>query len=298
VGPYLTEAAHGAGRLRRRTPFVLLGCLVAILLIAFLDQLPGTQFTLVALYVLPVGLLSWSFGRPGGHSAALVAAVAELVANLLNPAGDTTSLIAWNAGSVLVLSWIVAEVLAQLHRALDEQRDLARTDSLTGVANGRQFREAAEVEMDRVTRYGGIFTVAFLDVDNFKEVNDTRGHAAGDRLLREIAETLVSRLRRVDLVARFGGDEFVMLLPETDREAACVALEKVRESIGQLARDYGAGVQASIGSVTFLEPPESVDEMLRRADAAMYTAKYAGRDRVVAVTVPATPTGAEAVSVC
>src|SRR5450759_1459678 len=250
VDPYLKEALHGPRRLGRRAPLVFLGSLPAILLIALVDQLTGTRVSLIALYVIPVGLLSWSFGRPGGHGAALVAAVAGLVADLLTPAGDTTALIAWNAGSVLMLSWIVAEVLARLHRALDEQRDLARTDSLTGVANGRQFREAAEVEMERVTRYGGTFTVAFLDVDHFKEVNETLGHDAGDRLLSEIAHALTSRLRRVDLVARFGGDEFVVLLPETDREAACVALENVRESIGQLARDYGGGVRASIGSVT------------------------------------------------
>jgi diguanylate cyclase (GGDEF)-like protein len=271
---YLKDTLTGTGRQRRRATYVLLGSLASILLIALFDQLTGTRVSFVALYVIPVGLLSWNFGRPGGHGSALVAAAAELAADTWTPMGDPAALIAWNAGSVLVLSWIVAEVLTRLHRALDEQRELARTDSLTGVANGRQFREAAEVEIERVTRYGGTFTVAFLDVDHFKEVNDMLGHGTGDQLLREIAQELTSRLRRVDLVARFGGDEFIMLLPETDREAARVALEKVRESIGELARGYGIRARASIGSVTFLKPPASVDEMLRRADAAMYSAKH------------------------
>lgn len=287
MDPYLKEALTGAGRVGKRAPLVLLGSLAAILLIALFDQLTGTRVSLAALYVLPVGVLSWSFGRPGGHGSALVAAAAELVADTWSPVGDSTALVAWNAGSVLVLCWIVAEVLTRLRRSLDEQRELARTDHLTGVANGRQFREAAEVEMERVGRYGGIFTVAFLDVDNFKEVNDSLGHDAGDRLIREIAQTLTSRLRRVDLVARFGGDEFVMLLPETDREEAGAALEKIRGSIRALADFYGPSVGASIGAVTFLEPPDSIDEMLRRADDAMYSAKDAGRDRVVSVTVPA-----------
>jgi diguanylate cyclase (GGDEF)-like protein len=295
VDPHLNVPVRATGRQRLRQALILLGSLHAILLIAAFDQITGTQVSLAALYIVPVGLLAWEFGRPGGHGGALLAATAQLVADFTTPVGDTPALIAWNAGSVLVLSWIVAEVLTRLRRALEEQRELARTDALTGVANGRQFREAAEVEMERAARYGGTFTVAFLDIDHFKEVNDTLGHDAGDRLLRDIAQVLESRLRRVDLVARFGGDEFVMLLPETDQESARVALEKVRESIGELATYYGAGVGASIGSVTFLEPPKTIDEMLRRADDAMYAAKDAGRDRVVAVTVPATPSEAAVV---
>lgn len=286
MDPYLSEALDRAGRLGRRAPWVLAASFAAIAVIAVVDQLTGTRVSLAAIYAVPVGVLAWYFGRPGGHGGALLAASAELSADLLAPIRDPIALTVWNAGTVLVLCWIVAEVLTRLHFALDSERNLARTDALTGIANGRQMREVVEVELERVTRYGGVFTLAFLDLDHFKGVNDTLGHQTGDRLLREIAGAMVSRLRRVDVVARFGGDEFVLLLPETDAEAARTVLDSVRGAIRTVAEPYGDSVRASVGAVTYLEPPASVDDVLRRADAAMYEAKAEGRDRVVSVVVP------------
>lgn len=194
---------------------------------------------------------------------------------------------AWNAASVLLLYWVVAEVLTRLHRALDAEREIARTDALTGGDEaGRSFSEQAAVELERVSRYGGVFSVAYLDLDHFKIVNDTMGHDAGDRLLRDVARSLESRRRRTDIVARLGGDEFVLFMPETDAAAAAAAVAHAREALSGLTEAYGAGIRASIGTVTFLAPPASVDEMLREADTAMYAAKYSGRDRVIAVSVP------------
>lgn len=281
----MTEALDRAGRLGRRAPWVLAGALLAVALIAVLDNVTGTRISLAAVYVLPVGVLAWNFGRPGGHGSALLAAFAEFAADRYSNAGDPAYLTAWNFGSVLVLCWIVAEVLTRLHFALDSEREIARTDALTGVANGRQLREVAEVELERVTRYGGVFTLAFLDLDHFKTVNDSLGHQAGDRLLRDIARAMTVRLRRVDVIARFGGDEFVILLPETDAASAAIVLENVRAAIARVGSAYGGAVRASIGAVTFLEAPDTVDEILRRADSAMYVAKAAGRDRVVSITM-------------
>ncbi|MDO8964853.1 MAG: GGDEF domain-containing protein [Coriobacteriia bacterium] len=286
MDPYLKEAFDRARGLGQRGPLVLGGSISAILVIAFIDQMTGTHISLAVLYVVPAAVMSWYLGRPGGHSAALLAGLAELTADLTTTATIDPLTIAWNALSITVIAWIVAEVLTRLHRALDAERSLARTDALTGTANSRSFTEAAEIELERVQRYGGIFTVAYLDLDHFKLVNDTLGHDAGDRLLRDVARTLDANLRRIDVVARLGGDEFVILLPETGRQEACVALEHVREGLAGLSKVYGAGVKASIGCVTFIEPPPDLDEMLRQADAAMYSAKYSGRDRVVSLTIP------------
>jgi diguanylate cyclase (GGDEF)-like protein len=258
-----------------------------VVCIAGLDWLTGTAFSLTALYLAPVALLSWSLGRHAGRAAALGAGAAELLAHVVARAPAAATLAAvWNAGSVLVLSWVVVEVLTRLHGSLDVERELARTDALTGAANSRSLAEAMELELERATRYGGVFSVAYLDVDRFKAVNDSLGHEAGDRLLRDVARAMRERLRQVDTVARIGGDEFVVLLPSTDERAARTALDAVRTALAALTDAYSPGITVSIGAVTFAEPPGSVDEVLRVADSAMYRAKYAGRDRIVSLTLP------------
>lgn len=285
--PSVTEVRTRPKDTLAGTALLVLFAAGTIIGIAVLDWLTGTDLSLTALYLVPVALLSWFLGRPGGRAAALGAGVAELVAGAA-ARGPTTDLLAtgWNAGTVLVLSWVVAEVLTRLHGSLDVERELARTDALTGAANSRSFTEAMELELGRVARYGGVFSVAYVDLDRFKLVNDTLGHDAGDRLLRDVAHAIGARLRHIDTVARIGGDEFVVLLPATDESAACTALEAVRQALAALTDVYSPGVKVSIGAVTFAEPPGSVDEALRVADSAMYTAKYAGRDRIVSLTLP------------
>jgi len=160
---------------------------------------------------------------------------------------------------------------------------------LTGVANTRAFKELAEAELERARRYGRTFTLASLDLDHFKSVNDTLGHAAGDRLIHDVGQAIRRRLRRVDIVARIGGDEFVVLLPETNAAAAAVALYHIREALQSVADGYGPEVTASFGAVTFVSPPASVEEMLQLADVAMYQAKNAGRDRIESMTISREP---------
>jgi diguanylate cyclase (GGDEF)-like protein len=152
---------------------------------------------------------------------------------------------------------------------------------LTAAANGRTFYEVAQLELLRLERTGRPLTVAYLDVDNFKAVNDRQGHAAGDALLRRVAETVQKHTRANDLLARLGGDEFALLLPDTAAENAVAVLQRLREA---LLREVIDGpecrVTFSIGAATFLQPPGDVDAMVRRVDALMYVVKRGGKDRV------------------
>ena len=159
--------------------------------------------------------------------------------------------------------------------------NLARTDDLTGVLNRRSFVGAAELEIDRQARYGGEFSIMMLDLDGFKAVNDTYGHFAGDIALRHLAEAIRANIRRPDSVARIGGDEFVVLMPNTPSAACHAICQQLRRAVADGMRDSGFAVTASIGGVTFEHPPESVDVALRAADAAMYRAKQNGGDCVV-----------------
>lgn len=159
--------------------------------------------------------------------------------------------------------------------------NLARTDELTGLMNRRAFVRTTELEIERQARYGGEFSIMMLDLDGFKALNDTYGHFAGDIALRHLAEAIRANTRRADSVARIGGDEFVVLMPNTPRAACDAICQQLRRAVAEGMRDSGFTVTASIGGVTFEQPPESVDAALRAADQAMYRAKQNGGDCVV-----------------
>lgn len=158
---------------------------------------------------------------------------------------------------------------------------LAGTDELTGLLNRRAFARIVRQEIDRHERYGGEFSILMLDLDGFKALNDTRGHLAGDQALRRVAELLRTGVRGSDSVARFGGDEFVVLLPSTSRDASRTLGEQLCEAIARYMAAAGYAVTASIGTRTFGDPPASVDKVLKMVDDAMYVAKQAGGNSVV-----------------
>lgn len=164
--------------------------------------------------------------------------------------------------------------------ALVHERDLARTDGLTGVSNSRSFFEFAAVELARARRTGSIITLAYMDLDNFKIVNDDYGHQAGDELLEAFARILSTGRRATDVVGRLGGDEFALLLPEADAHEALLLIERLRGEAASASGERGFPVTTSVGVTTFRSMPESLDEMIWMADQLMYSAKRAGKDQV------------------
>ena len=186
----------------------------------------------------------------------------------------------WNTIVRFASFVIVAQTLAALRQAAERERELARTDSLTGVRNRRFFYEAFELEAGRARRYASPFTVALLDVDHFKGVNDRFGHSAGDMVLRDIARTLQHNVRRSDVVARLGGDEFALLFPQTDSRAAESALRKLAEQLTAAMEAGGWPVTFSIGAVTCTGASCEAEELLRYADELMYGIKRDGSDGV------------------
>ncbi len=172
----------------------------------------------------------------------------------------------------------------ELERAYADLGRLARTDPLTGLANRRHFMETLEQEVERLDRYGRPLAVVSLDLDHFKSVNDTHGHAAGDEVLREVSRVLHSVCRDMDLAARMGGEELALLLPETDAVGARIVAERVRERIAGTAYRSPSGqafrVTASLGVATG-RAKVSGEALLQAADEALYRAKDAGRNQVV-----------------
>jgi diguanylate cyclase (GGDEF)-like protein/PAS domain S-box-containing protein len=153
-------------------------------------------------------------------------------------------------------------------------RHLADHDDLTGLINRRRFQEELERHLAQGRRYGMSGALLLLDLDGFKEVNDTHGHSAGDRVLQAVADALRDRLRESDIVARLGGDEFAVLLPREDPEAAGQVSRALEEAIpAEVRTPNGTALRVSVGSAPFQDDVQSVDDVLSAADAAMYAAK-------------------------
>ncbi len=278
VGQALLEKAAPP---RQNRTAALAGGVALLLAIAVADYLSGAQISLTALYLVPVMLVTWNVGRGAGLAAAIAGSVLTIAGDVA--AGVTYS--SWLVPWTMLLLWsamFIAFVLVvtQLKRALEREQEMARVDALTGVANRRQFLEMATMELGRARRSGRPLTVAYLDVDDFKQVNDQRGHAAGDALLRAVAAALRGRLRLTDSIGRMGGDEFALCLPETTAAAAETVLSDLRQQVStSLAADV-APVTLSMGAVTYTSPPASVDVLLRGADQALYAAKRSGKNRL------------------
>lgn len=258
----------------------------------FYPTLRGIVFTAL-LVMLPLMLVLLHRGR-WNALIVLIALVPSLL--VLGPFHDHW-LRAWRSESLLLAgAWFaIAMTIAfsqridALRRQRDHLRALAERDALTGLPNRRAFDEVAPRRMEEALAQGRPLSMMFIDLDRFKQINDRHGHAVGDEVLIEVARRLSDRLRGGELVARYGGEEFVVLLPGTDQIPALAAAERLRlevagqpvtTSVGEIVVTASFGVASlALGQV---RPARDSDELLARADAAMYTAKRAGRNRVAA----------------
>jgi diguanylate cyclase (GGDEF)-like protein len=171
-------------------------------------------------------------------------------------------------------------------RAVRQLEELATTDGLTGCLNKRAFLDQLGQKMMAAQRFGRKLSLIITDLDHFKAVNDTYGHAAGDRVLQELGRVLKTMKRETDLVARFGGEEFCVLCEETDARGAQLLAERVREELArtELQTEIGAlKVTASLGVATFPDHAKSAEELFAQGDKALYAAKHQGRNRVCSV---------------
>ncbi len=193
-----------------------------------------------------------------------------------------TPLFDWNKKTVGKI--ITIHDHTRVKQLLEQLEDLATLDGLTSVYNRRHFNELAAKEVYRLQRYGGALSLILLDIDHFKRINDTHGHMAGDAALRAVAQTCRGGLRESDILGRFGGEEFVILLPETDQAAAAVIAQKLRMALEQQRIQYedrSFVVTASFGIAGVASPADaSLEELFRRVDKAVYEAKETGRNRV------------------
>ncbi len=174
--------------------------------------------------------------------------------------------------------------ITERHRMEEELRQLATTDPLTGASNRRHFIDKASAELKRCKRYGSKMAVLMLDVDYFKQVNDTYGHCIGDEVLKQLVHCCHQELRTNDIFGRFGGEEFAAVLVESHQETALQTCERLSQQISKLKIRSGreqVSITVSIGLAMHSAADTSIDSLLKRADDALYSAKNAGRNQIV-----------------
>jgi diguanylate cyclase (GGDEF)-like protein len=246
--------------------------------VALLDRATASALSLSAFYLFPILLVTWNCGRGWGLVFAVAALGTQVGQAMLQESPYVKPIHLYIAYANVLLEYVIAVVLTGMLRKLyNQERFTARIDALTEVRNRKGFQEALANEIARHERKGIMFCLAYIDCDNFKQVNDNYGHAEGDRLLKAIAEVAVETLRRSDTVGRIGGDEFGVILPETGRTEALFVVDKLQHKLRAVARRRQWRVSFSIGVAVFDKTPRAATTAMEFADRLMYTAKESSK---------------------
>ncbi len=292
-----------------RVALVLTLAMVAVGVMSVLDFVTGREFRSVLFYLLPVLVVSWWLPRRWVLPTALIASASWTVTGFHIEGYAHIGVTLFNAVSSLLIFLMVGVLLStvrgerdllaaanlRVQQLLQAESQLARTDPLTRLANHREFMDRLKLDALRAARDGTSLCVLYLDLDNFKRLNDQFGHAAGDQALKEIATQLRAATRGTDLPARLGGDEFAVLLWGVDADAAAQVASRLIAGVRQLGAKWpGTALGASVGVAWFERAPQDPEQLVRTADDAMYGAKAAGKGtlmlrRVSAIEAAASP---------
>jgi diguanylate cyclase (GGDEF)-like protein len=254
-------------------------------LIHIANDLTPPAVKLGLFYLVPVLFVTWYEGPGWGAVFAIAATALRTGVELEQQLPATTHAVAlMNQLPFVVVAGIAIFALSQVRQQQRQLRDLATSDPLTHALNARAFSERLTQELERNRRYDRPVALLYLDLDDFKAVNDSHGHQTGDAVLRLVADAIRRAVRQADVVGRMGGDEFAVLMPETDGAEADAVAQRLAAGLATSFRGSPT-VTASIGVVSGVAAVADADGVLRSADDAMYQAKRAGKNRVVQVAL-------------
>ena len=269
--------------LENQSKFVVITLgLLLLLLIGGIDAIISADVSLSIFYLIPISFTTWYAGEAAGIWISIASSIAWFIANEV--IGQSThehpGIPYWNAAVRFGFYLVTTYLLSELRTSREREKKLARTDSVTGIANRKLFDELSNLEIQRSFRYGHPITLVFIDIDNFKLVNNKLGKKIGDKLLQEVAQTIYGNIRSTDIIARLGGDEFALLLPGTGYEPSQIVVERVQKQLVETVEYHQWPVSFSVGVITFMTAPKSVEEMIEKADFLMYTVKTSGKNRM------------------
>lgn len=265
---------------RSRLFWIITGA-VLVMVLGIADYLTGNEFSFSLFYLIPITITAWYSNRPMGIFVSILSAMTLLIADFY--AGKDYShpiIYFWNTLIRFGFFFVVTYLMSELHQTQKEMEALSRTDYITGLFNSRHFHEILQSELSRSKRYERAFTLVYLDLDNFKLVNDKLGHDEGDRLIKLIADDVKGQLRNTDIIARLGGDEFAILFPETGQQEAEAVMSKVYSHVIGLLREKYPFVSFSAGGVTYIAIPNSCTETIKIADQLMYSVKNSTKNGI------------------
>lgn len=256
--------------------------LLCSMLVGVLDLFTPVEYAFSFLYLLPISFTTWFAGWRAGFFISILC-TAFWSQYLIN---EVSVAAAWNVLSTFGIFCVVTVMLYRIRQLWETESTLSRTDPLTGVMNLRAFTELVEYEIVRLKREGSPFSVAYIDLDNFKLVNDRFGHRKGDELLKAVVNCLAMNLRKTDAVSRIGGDEFTVFFPATDAQAVKVVTQKIRGELSELSKINHWATTISMGVVTCVNGACRLDDIISIADKLMYEVKNSGKNNVLYAEYP------------
>ncbi|HTS55350.1 MAG TPA: GGDEF domain-containing protein [Burkholderiales bacterium] len=272
-----------AGLTRARI-LAVAGCGVSI--VGYVDYLTGYEVSVSIFYLGPVAVAAWYAGRWPGIAVAAICCVSWSITDFATGLEYShPAIMFWD--SIVRFGFFLATglLLTALRASYVHQRHLAQTDALTKLYSRRAFHDRLEHDLALAQRYNSAITLAYLDLDNFKTLNDTHGHAEGDRVLQVTGRVLKNSVRNADTAARLGGDEFAVILPNTDSHGAQRVMANLTLELETAFTTSKFQVTCSIGVVTFLDPLMSVASAVAAADKRMYEAKCKSKGSVAFIVL-------------
>ena len=266
---------------KRSKPFWVALGIAFIVVLGIVDYITGYEVSFSLFYLIPISLVVWYTDGRMGLVLSVTSTMAWFIADY--SAGlsySNPSIYIWNSLLRLGFYFVVTWLGSTLKKTYKTNQELARIDYVTGAASVHFFYELAKLEINRSQRYRHPFTFAYIDLDDFKAINDRLGHSTGDRVLRAVADSVHRQVRPTDTLARLGGDEFGLLMPETCGDAAKTVMNRLHSSLANEMLRNGWMVTFSVGVVTYDEAPKTVDDMVKIADSAMYCVKAASKNGV------------------
>ncbi len=253
-----------------------------MILMGSIDLLIDYRISFSIFYVLPVVLVTWHAGFKSGILFSILSTFFWLFAAVVSKYHQIPlAILFWNSTVRFGFFIIIVMVL----HYFKSERENARVDFLTKIPNRRYFEESLMLEIQRSRRYNHPMTMAYMDVDDFKLVNDTIGHQEGDKLLKTVSRVIRDSMRASDMIARLGGDEFAMVFVETGQKQARAIVNKLKDALLLAMQGNMWPVTFSFGVVTFYNIPDTPREMMRIADGCMYDAKKSGKNKIITRTV-------------
>lgn len=276
------RAKHFFETLENRSPlFWTIAGFTVVGLLGLIDYATGNELNISLFYLVPIVLVTWAVDHRTGLFLSFISGLTLLGAEIA--AGQTFSHPIFYLLNTLLRTGfyvVVVYLVTELQKSRQEEQLAARTDYITGAVNARYFNELLQMEISRIRRYPHPITLVYVDVDNFKLVNDLFGHKIGDDVLRFIAAELKSQLRITDTVARLGGDEFVLLLPSTRQPEARLVVSKVYANLMEKVQQKNWPVTFSMGAVSCEFSPYSAEQLVNMADELMYEVKNSTKNDI------------------